>query len=59
VINLFVWPATSDAVVGERLGSRQGYSLLSWSRDGKTFWAVSDLNAPELRRFASLVQARF
>jgi anti-sigma factor RsiW len=57
VINLFVWPSSSKTVVPEVFESRQGYNVLSWSRDGTSFWAVSDLNASELRQFASLIQA--
>jgi anti-sigma factor RsiW len=56
VINLFVWPA-SEASTHETIRSRQGYNVVSWSRDGTSYWAVSDLNAMELRRFASLVEA--
>jgi len=56
VINLFVWPS-SEASSHETIRSRQGYNVVSWSQDGTSHWAVSDLNAMELRRFASLVQA--
>jgi anti-sigma factor RsiW len=58
VINLFVWPSTSSADVGESFVGRQGYNALSWTRDRTNFWAVSDLNAIELRQFAQLVQDR-
>jgi anti-sigma factor RsiW len=58
VINLFVWPSTSSADVGESFVGRQGYNALSWARDRTNFWAVSDLNTVELRRFAQLVQDR-
>jgi len=57
VINLFVSPSTSNADVAETFASRQGYNVLFWTRAGMSFWAVSDLNATELRQFASLVQA--
>ena len=57
VINLFVWPMSSNAVGPDVSESRQGYNLLSWSREGSRFWAVSDLNPTELRQFAALVQA--
>jgi anti-sigma factor RsiW len=56
VINLFVWPSTSSIDVGESFVGRQGYNALSWTRDRTNFWAVSDLNATELRRFAQLVE---
>lgn len=57
-INVFVWPA-ADA--GERepvLLERQGYSLLHWVHGGMTWWAVSDLNADELRAFVALLRSR-
>ena len=34
--------------------TRNGYHLESWSGNGMTFWAVSDLNEAELRQFVSL-----
>jgi anti-sigma factor RsiW len=57
-INLFVWPSASKAEVGEAFDRRQGYNALSWTRGHTSFWAVSDLNAAELRLFAQLVQVR-
>jgi len=53
VINLFIWPGES----GRSDATRQGYSLVHWSDGGMTFWAVSDLNAPELHHFANLFRA--
>lgn len=56
VINLFVWPTTlADAPV--RTAQQNGYHVLHWSRDGTTWWAVSDLNELELREFADLLQS--
>jgi anti-sigma factor RsiW len=57
VINLFVWPhdgARDDGPV-ETL-SRRGFSLAHWTGAGLNFWAVSDLNADELREFALRVR---
>jgi anti-sigma factor RsiW len=63
VISLFVWPAERQAAsapvrAAERAPerTRQGYHLLPWTRGGMTRWAVSDLNAEELRDFARLEQ---
>jgi anti-sigma factor RsiW len=51
-INLFTWPsATPTAEAAQTLN---GYHLQSWSSNGMTFWAVSDLNETELRQFVSL-----
>lgn len=53
-INLFVWPAPRMADETPHGRTRQGYNLLHWSRGGLAYWAVSDLNAAELRTFADL-----
>jgi anti-sigma factor RsiW len=53
LINLYVWPnAPGDKEPGETQ-TTQGYNLINWSDSGMTFWAVSDINADELREFAS------
>lgn len=52
VINLFVWPAKDAPDEASPDFSRQGYQVRNWTRGGMTFWAVSDLNAAELRTFA-------
>jgi anti-sigma factor RsiW len=57
VINVFVWPASSDArSVRESSLSRHGYNLLHWSGSGMEYWTASDLNMPELKRFVQLLQ---
>jgi anti-sigma factor RsiW len=48
MINLFVWPAPSGAATAT---SRDGYNIENWSKDGLTFWAVSDAAADDLSRF--------
>ena len=55
VINLYVWPAKDDSSTTVDLETLQGYNVLSWKRNGFEFRAVSDLNATELRGFASLL----
>jgi anti-sigma factor RsiW len=55
VINLFIWPSPASGNEGPHALTRQGYHMLHWSRGGMTYWAVSDLNAAELRTFADLV----
>jgi anti-sigma factor RsiW len=55
VINLFAWPAPQSTDAGPYALTRQGYQLLHWTRGGITYWAVSDLNAAEMRTFADLV----
>jgi anti-sigma factor RsiW len=35
----------------------QGYSMIAWTAEGMTYWAVSDLNLEELEMFARLFRA--
>jgi anti-sigma factor RsiW len=53
VINLFVWPASSDgtATTVRTASSRDGYNIENWRAGGLNFWAVSDGNADDLARF--------
>jgi anti-sigma factor RsiW len=48
VINLFVWPAAPAATTAT---ARDGYNIEHWSKDGLTFWAVSDATADEIGGF--------
>lgn len=54
VINLFVWPSESDHNTAAENFSKDGYNVSYWHRDGFEFWAVSDVNAEDLKAFASL-----
>jgi anti-sigma factor RsiW len=58
LINLFVWPSASTRDSAESADARLGYNLLSWAGNQTNFWAVSDLNATELRQFTRLVRDR-
>ena len=53
-INVFVWPSTTPTAAATQ--TLNGYHLQTWSAAGMTFWAVSDLNQPELSQFVSLYQ---
>jgi anti-sigma factor RsiW len=57
VINLFAWPAPAATAEATRI--RNGYHMQTWSGDGITFWAVSDLNESELHEFISLYRSQF
>lgn len=48
VINLFLWPSDGRT---PRSGALEGYNILGWQQAGLAFWAVSDLNAVELKEF--------
>jgi mycothiol system anti-sigma-R factor len=53
-INLFTWPSSSPAPNGQSEVKRSGYNILHWTKDGMTYWAVSDLQRSELDQFAQL-----
>jgi anti-sigma factor RsiW len=51
VINLFVAPAADSRAQAAKLETSQGYNICRWSAQGLEFFAVSDINADELREF--------
>lgn len=57
-INLFIWPSTSAFVAEGKVTAvtRQGYHLITWTKAGMTYWAVSDLEESELQEFVQLIQ---
>lgn len=55
LINVFAWPAADAANLAPRLATRQGYNLLSWSRGGVAYAAISDLDGAELARLPGLL----
>ena len=55
LINLFIWPAPEQPDRGVEETERQGYHLMRWTKAHMTYWAVSDLNAAELRELVGLV----
>ena len=62
-INVFVWPAAPgsnapEAAPTQTLAPRQGYNLMSWTRAGFQFWAVSDVSAQDLADFVRLLESR-
>jgi anti-sigma factor RsiW len=54
VINLFIWPSESGRNTAAESFTKDGYNVSHWDRDGFEFWAVSDVNAEDLRAFAGL-----
>lgn len=50
VINLFIWP-DSDRDSQAKLSSENGFNVVRWQKDKMSYWAVSDLNADELKTF--------
>ena len=55
-INLFVWPAGSDAARSTKTMTRQGYQLSHWVDSDFNYWAVSDVNEKELQEFKQLFE---
>src|SRR5581483_1918223 len=56
VINLMMWPEHGKEPVNAIM--RNGYNMLYWKNGSLEFWAVSDLNAQEMREFVELVQKK-
>jgi len=52
MINVFVWPAADSHEAPADARTLRGFHVRHWTRDGMTFWAVSDLNDMELDQFA-------
>ena len=55
-INLFVWPAESNATRPTKAMSRQGYQLLHWVDSDFNYWAVSDVNVNDLQTLKELFE---
>ncbi len=57
VINLFCSPSPGEADRGAVMESLQGYNVRHWVENGLDLWAVSDLNADELKEFGQKFEA--
>jgi anti-sigma factor RsiW len=57
VINLFVAQAAGVDSQKAKLQTMQGFNIERWSARGLDFFAISDLNAEELREFADQFEA--
>jgi mycothiol system anti-sigma-R factor len=55
-INVFVWPDSNKSSSTQSVTSRQGHSIMRWSRNGFECWAVSDIGGSELAEFARLLE---
>jgi anti-sigma factor RsiW len=54
-INVFIMPATGAGDSSPVASTRRGYNVLSWTHREMDYWAVSDLNATELRQLVALL----
>jgi anti-sigma factor RsiW len=55
IVNVFMWRARAAEDAAPMLAKRSGHNLLSWTKDGVIYWAVSDLDGGELKRLQSLL----
>jgi anti-sigma factor RsiW len=55
VVNVFLWPSADGADSAPRDLVHRGYNMVTWSRSGIVYWAISDLNIAELRLVQSLL----
>lgn len=60
IINVFAWPTREDDAAQQqpRLSDDHGYHLAEWTSAGLTYFAISDVDASELARLASLLGAK-
>ncbi len=55
IINLYSWPSEGGTQPLE-VHNYQGYNVFSWTQGRMAYWAVSDMDAGELRQFVQLIQ---
>jgi anti-sigma factor RsiW len=55
-INVFVWPDANKTSSAQSVKSRQGSSIMRWSRNGFQCWAVSEIDGSELAEFVRLLE---
>ena len=57
-ISVFVWPETPEGSAVLRsapLAQVEGLNVLSWTKDGMVWWAVSDMEPAELKELRALL----
>lgn len=54
LISLFSRPVPGARSAALQQRTLKGYNLVSWTDNGTEYWAISDLNAEELKSFAEL-----
>jgi anti-sigma factor (TIGR02949 family) len=55
-INVFVSPVGDSSLSGADVSSLRGFNVRHWTREGMSFWAVSDVNEAELSAFVRALQ---
>ena len=56
-VNLFCWRADRTTRDDVRMATARGFGVAMWSEGGLRFAAVSDVDTPDLERFARLLAA--
>jgi anti-sigma factor RsiW len=54
-ISVFVWPEASASSGARAPAQVEGLNVLSWSKDGMVWWAVSDMEPAELKELRALL----
>jgi anti-sigma factor RsiW len=54
-ISVFVWPETPGSPAGKPLAQVEGLNVLSWTKDGMVWWAVSDMEPAEMKELRALL----
>ena len=57
-INLFIWPSTDERDRPGPVETLNGYNVIHWYQSDMSCWAVSDLNAEELKEFVQLLKGK-
>ncbi|MGA3004125.1 MAG: anti-sigma factor [Acetobacteraceae bacterium] len=54
-ISVFVWPEDSASPARPLLTQLDGLNVLSWTKDGMVWWAVSDMEQSEMKELRALL----
>ncbi|MGZ9053190.1 MAG: hypothetical protein ACXW3N_13590 [Rhodoplanes sp.] len=54
-MTVFMWPSAGEEETRPTSLKANGYNLVTWSKGGMTYWAVSDLNERELQDLQGLL----
>jgi anti-sigma factor RsiW len=57
IINMLIWPSPRSMDMVPQPVEKGGYNIIRWQERGMNIWAVSDLNATELRDFVTAWRA--
>jgi len=55
-INVLIWPQAQEQNAPPASQVREGYNILHWTKDGMTFWAISDVATDDLQTFVTLLR---